>query len=133
MFEIKEISRYETEDGKSFETYEEAEEHNKTLIAEKTPFDEFSMYDKYGVPVPANRMNDYDYVWFVYAKTDNGAKYLERFINEYTSLEGKDIEIEPKILYRYDYDEERWISQEEDLDRLNSCWANLIRFEEARC
>lgn len=131
MFEIKEITRYETEDGKSFETYKEAEEHNKTLIEKETPFDEFSMYDEYGVPVPVDRMNDYDYVWFVYAKTDNGAKYLERFIREHTSLE-KDIEIEPKTLYRYNDCEERWISQEEDLDRLNSYWANLITFEEAR-
>ena len=133
MFEIKEISRYETEDGKSFETYEEAEEHNKILIEKETPFGEFFMYDKYGVPVPVDRMNDYDYVWFVYAKTGNGAKYLERFINEHTSSLEEDIEIEPKTFYRYDYDEERWISQEEDLERLNSCWANLITFEEARC
>ena len=132
MFEIKEITRYETEDGKSFETYEEAEEYNKVLIEKEVPFDEFSMYDKYGVPVPVDRMNDYDYVWFVYAKTDNGARFLERFINGHTSPE-EDIEIEPKILYRYDYDEERWISQEEDLNRFNSYWANLITFEEARC
>ena len=131
MFELKEVTHYETEDGKSFGTYEEAEEHNKILIEKETPFDEFSMYDKYGVPVLVNRMNDYDYVWYVYAKTDNGARYLERFINGYAPE--KDIEIEPKTLYRYDYDEERWISQEEDLDRLNSCWANLITFEEARC
>ena len=110
MFEIKEITRYETEDGKSFETYKEAEEHNKTLIEKETPFDEFSMYDEYGVPVPVDRMNDYDYVWFVYAKTGNGAKYLERFISEHTSLE-KDIEIEPKTLYRYNDCEECWISQ----------------------
>ena len=133
MFEIKEVTHYETEDGKSFETYEEAEEHNKALIAKETPFDEFSMYDKYGVPVPVDRMNDYDYVWFVYAKTGKGAKYLERFINEHTSSLEEDIEIEPKTFYRYDYDEERWISQEEDLERLNSYWANLITFEEARC
>lgn len=133
MFEINEITYYKTQDGESFETYEEAEEHNKALIAKETPFDEFSMYDKYGVPVPVERMNDYDYVWFVYAKTDNGAKYLERFINENTSSLEEDIEIEPKTLYRYDYDEERWISQEEDLNRFNSYWANLITFEEARC
>ena len=132
MFEIKEITRYETKDGKSFETYEEAEEHNKILIEKETPFDEFSMYDKYGVPVPVDRMNDYDYVWFVYAKTGNGAKYLERFISEYTRLEEGN-EIKPKTLYRYDGNYGCWVSQEEDLERLNSCWANLITFEEARC
>ena len=132
MFEIKEITRYETEDGKSFETYEEAEEHNKTLIEKETPFDELSMYDEYGVPVPVDHMNDYDYVCFVYAKTDNGAKYLERFISEYTSL-GKGIEIKPKTFYRSDGNYECWVSQEEDLERLNSYWANLITFEEARC
>lgn len=133
MFEIKEVIHYETEDGKSFETYKEAEEHNKALIVKETPFDEFSMYDEDGVPIPVERMNDYDYVWFVYAKTDNGARYLKRFISEHTSLEEEDIEIEPKTLYRYNDCEERWISQEEDLDRLNSYWANLITFEEARC
>ena len=131
MFEIKEVTHYETEDGKSFETYEEAEEHNKALIAKETPFDEFSMYNSYGETVPVERMNDYDYVWYIYAKTDNGARFLERFIGEHTSPE--DIEIKPKTLYRYDDVEERWISQEEDLNRLNSCWANLITFEEARC
>ena len=114
MFEIKEVTHYETEDGKSFETYEEAEEHNKALIANETPFDEFSMYDKYGAPVPVDRMNEYDYVWFVYAKTGNGAKYLERFISEHTSLE-EDIEIEPKTLYRYDDDEECWIKPKNDI------------------
>ena len=132
MFEIKEVTHYETEDGKSFETYEEAEEHNKTLIAKETPFDEFSMYDDNGVPVPVERIDDYDYVWYIYAKTDNGARYLERFLSGHTFLE-EDIEIKPKTLYRYDDVEEHWISQEEDLDRLNSCWANLITFEEARC
>ena len=131
MFEIKEVTHYETEDGKSFETYEEAEEHNKTLIAKETPFDEFSMYNSYGETVPVERMNDYDYVWYIYAKTDNGARFLERFIGEHTSPE--DIEIKPKTLYRYDDVEERWISQEEDLNRFNSYWANLITFEEARC
>ena len=132
MFEIKEITRYETEDGKSFETYEEAEEYNKTLIEKETPFDEFSMYDKYGVPVPIERMNDYDYVWYFYAKTDNGARYLERFISEYTPLEEGN-EIKSKTLYRYDGNYGCWISQKEDLERLNSYWANLITFEEARC
>ena len=132
MFEIDEITYYKTQDGKSFETYEEAEEHNKALIEKEVPFDEFSMYDEDGIPVPVECMNDYDHVWFIYAKTDNGAKYLERFISEYISLE-KDIEIKPKTLYRYDDVEEHWISQEEDLDRFNSYWANLITFEEARC
>ena len=129
MFEIKEVTRYETEDGKSLETYEEAEEYNKTLIEKETPFDEFSMYDKYGVPVPIERIDDYDYVWYVYAKTGNGARFLEHFISEHSP----NIEIEPKTLYRYNDCEERWISQKEDLERLNSCWANLITFEEARC
>ena len=131
MFEIKEVTHYETKDGKSFETYEEAERHNKALIEKEVPFDEFSMYDKYGVPVPAERIDEDDYVWYIYAKTDNGARFLERFINGHTFLE-EDIEIEPKTLYRYDEDEECWISQEEDLNRFNSYWANLITFEEAR-
>ena len=129
MFEIKEVTHYETEDGKYFETYEEAEEHNKALIEKEVPFDELSMYNVYGEPVLVERMNDYDYVWYIYAKTDNGARFLERFISEHSP----DIEIEPKTLYRYNDCEEHWISQEEDLERLNSCWANLITFEEARC
>ena len=132
MFEINEITYYKTQDGESFETYEEAEEHNKALIAKETPFDEFSMYDKYGVPVPVERIDDYDYVWYVYAKTNNGARFLERFISERSSLE-EDIEIEPKTFYRYDDNEECWVSQKEELSQLNCNWAGLIKFEEARC
>ena len=132
MFEIKEVIHYETEDGKSFETYEEAEEYNKTLIAKETPFDEFSMYNAYGEPVLVELMSEYNYVWYVYAKTDNGARFLERFINEHASLD-EDIKIEPKVFYRYDDDEECWISQKGDIDRINSYWSGLITFEEARC
>ena len=129
MFEINEITYYKTQDGESFETYEEAEEHNNALIEKGVPFDEFSMYNVYGMPVP---VDEYDYIYFVYAKTDNGARFLERFIREHISLE-EDTKIEPKILYRYDNDEKRWISQEEDLDRFNNYWGNLITFKEARC
>lgn len=130
MFEIKQTTCYETEDGKSFKTYEEAEKHNRALIKKEVPFDEFSMYDIHGAPFFAERMNDYEYVWFIYAKTDNGARFLERFVNE-QSL-GKDIKIEPKIFYRYDDEEKRWVSQKEDLASINSYWINLITFEEAR-
>ena len=132
MFEINEIIRYETEDGKSFETYQEAEEHNKLLMEKEVPFDEFTMYNAYGVPVPVERMSDYDYVWYVYAKTDNGARFLERFINEHVSLD-EDIKIESKTFYRYDDEEECWISQKGDIDRINSYWSGLISFEEVRC
>lgn len=132
MFEINEIIRYETEDGKSFETYQEAEEHNKLLMEKGVPFDEFTMYNAYGVPVLVERMSDYDCVWYVYAKTDNGARFLERFINEHVSLD-EDIKIEPKTFYRYDDEEECWISQKGDIDRINSYWSGLISFEEARC
>lgn len=132
MFEINEIIRYETEDGKSFETYQEAKEHNKLLMEKEVPFYEFTMYNAYGVPVPVERMSDYDCVWYVYAKTDNGARFLERFINEHASLD-EDIKIEPKTFYRYDEDEECWISQKGDIDRINSYWSGLISFEEARC
>ena len=135
MFEINEIVCYETQDGEVFKTYEEAEEHNKLLIEKETPFDELQLriFNKDGELLPSSSIYEYDNVWFVYAKTGNGAKYLERFIGEHTSSLEEDIEIEPKTLYRYDYDEERWISQEEDLNRFNSYWANLITFEEARC
>ena len=132
MFEINEITYYKTQDGESFETYEEAEEHNKLLMEKEVPFYEFSMYNSYGEPVPVERMSDYDYVWYIYAKTDNGARFLEHFINEHISLE-EDIKIEPKTLYRYDDDKECWVSQKEELSQLNCNWSGLIKFEEARC
>ena len=132
MFEINEITYYKTQDGESFETYGEAEEHNKLLMEKEVPFDEFFMYNYYGVPVPVERMSDYEDVWYVYAKTDNGARFLERFINEHISLE-EDIKIEPKTFYRQDDDEKRWVSQKEELSQLNYNWAGLIKFEEARC
>lgn len=125
MFEINEITYYKTQDGESFKTYEEAEEHNKTLIEKAVPVDEISMFDIYGKPIPAEHMLNYDFVYYVCAYTDNGAKFLERFISEHISLE-EDIKIELNTLYRYSDEEERWISQEEDLDDFNSHWAKLI-------
>lgn len=125
IFEIDKITYYKTQDGESFETYEEAEEHNKTLIEKAVPVDEISMFDIYGKPVPVEYMLNYDFVYYVCAYTDNGARFLENFIGEHISQE-EDIKIELNTLYRYSDEEERWISQEEDLDEFNSHWAKLI-------
>lgn len=124
MFEIDKITCYKTKDGELFETYEEAKKHNKLLIKKEVPFEEFSIYDSYGTPLFAEEMSNLNYVWYVYAATDNGAKFLEYFTGT---------EIKPLTFYRYDVDEKRWISQKEDLDRLNSDWENILTFEEARC
>lgn len=132
MFEIKEITRYETEDGKSFETYEEAEEHNKLLIEKEIPFNEIRVFNRDGEWISVESMFDYDNIWFFSADTDNGARFLEHFINEYLPL-GENIKIEPKELYMYDEDEDCWVSQSEALDRFNARWKNIITFEEARC
>ena len=125
MFEIDEITYYKTQDGESFETYEEAEEHNKTLIDKAVPVDEISMFDIYGKTVPVELMLNYNFVYYVCAYTDNGARFLEHFISENISLE-EEIKIELNTLYRYSDEEERWISQEEDLDDFNSHWVKLI-------
>ena len=101
MFEINEITYYKTQDGESFGTYEEAEEHNKLLMKKEIPFNEISIFNKDGDWIPVDSMLDYDKVWFFYADTDNGARFLEHFISEHISLE-EDIEIKPKELYRYD-------------------------------
>ena len=70
-------------------------------------------------------MFNYNFVYYVCAYTDNGARFLEHFISENISLE-EEIKIELNTLYRYDDEEECWISQEEDLDNFNSHWAKLI-------
>ena len=132
MFEIDEITYYKTQDGKSFDTYEEAEEHNKTLINKAVPVDEISMFDIYGKPVPVEHMLNYDFVYYVCAYTDNGARFLEHFINEHMSLE-EDIKIEPKELYRYDEGEECWMSLSEEIERFNANWKDITTIEEARC
>ena len=125
MFEIEEITYYKTQDGESFADYDEAEAHNKTLIDKAVPVDEISMFDIYGKPIPVEHMLNYDCVYYFCAYTDNGARFLEHFIGEHFSLE-EDIKIELNTLYRYSNEEERWISQEEDLDIFNSHWAKLI-------
>ena len=132
MFEINEITYYKTQDGESFETYEEAEEHNKLLMKKEIPFNEISIFNKDGDWIPVDSMLDYDKVWFFYADTDNGARFLEHFISEYISLE-EDIEIKPKELYRYDESEDCWVSQSEEIEEFNARWKNLITFKEARC
>lgn len=132
MFEINEIFCYETQDGEVFKTYEEAEEHNKLLIEKETPFDELQLriFNKDGELLPSSSIYEYDNVWFFMTKTNRGAKFLENYLKEQN---GEEITIEPDVLYRYVEGAERWISQEEELEELNSHWKNIITFEEARC
>ena len=132
MFEINEIFCYETQDGEVFKTYEEAEEHNKLLIEKETPFDELQLriFNKDGELLPSSSIYEYDNVWFFMTKTNRGAKFLENYLKEQN---GEEITIKPDVLYRYSEEAEGWISQEEELEELNSHWKNIITFEEARC
>ena len=132
MFEIDEITYYKTRDGEVFKTYAEADEHNKLLIEKETPFDELQLriFNKNGELLPSSEIYDYDNVWFFMTKTNRGAEFLENYLKEQN---GEEITIEPDILYRYDEDSECWISQEEDLEELDSRWKGIITFEEARC
>ena len=132
MFEINEIVCYKTQDGEVFKTYEEAEEHNKLLIEKETPFDELQLriFNKDGELLPSSSIYEYDNVWFFMTKTNRGAKFLENYLKEQN---GEEITIEPDVLYRYGEGAERWISQEKDLEELDSRWKGIITFEEARC
>ena len=132
MFEINEIFCYETQDGEVFKTYEEAEEHNKLLIEKETPFDELQLriFNKDGEMLPSSSIYEYDNVWFFMTKTNRGAEFLENYLKEQCNEE---ITIKPDVLYRYSEEAEGWVSQEEELEELNSHWKNIITFEEARC
>lgn len=132
MFEIDEITYYKTRDGEVFETYAEAEEHNKLLMEKETPFDDLQLriFNKDGELLPSSAIYDYDNVWFFMTKTNRGAEFLENYLKEKCDEE---ITIKPDILYRYCEDAECWISQEEELEELNYHWKNIITFEEARC
>ena len=132
MFEINEIVCYKTQDGEVFKTYEEAEEHNKLLIEKETPFDELQLriFNKDGELLPSSSIYEYDNVWFFMTKTNRGAKFLENYLKEQN---GEEITIKPDVLYRYSEEAEGWVSQEEELEELNSHWKNIITFEEARC
>ena len=132
MFEINEIFCYETQDGEIFKTYEEAEEHNKLLIEKETPFDELQLriFNKDGELLPSSSIYEYDNVWFFMTKTNRGAEFLENYLKEQCNEE---ITIKPDVLYRYSEEAEGWVSQEEELEELNSHWKNIITFEEARC
>ena len=132
MFEIDEITYYKTQDGEFFKTYEEAEEHNKALIEKENPLDELQIrvFNRDGELISSSAMYDYNNVWFLLTKTKRGAEFLENYLYEQGC---GDIVINPGILYRYDEDSECWVSQDEELEELNSRWKNIITFEEARC
>ena len=132
MFEINEITYYKTQDGESFETYEEAEEHNKALIEKENPLDELQIrvFNRDGELISSLAMYDYNNVWFLLTKTKRGAEFLENYLYEQGC---GDIVIKSDTLYRYDEDGEYWVSQDEELEELNSRWKNIITFEEARC
>ena len=132
MFEINEITYYKTQDGESFETYEEAEEHNKALIEKENSLDELQIrvFNRDGELIPSSAIYDYDNVWFLLTKTKCGAEFLENYLYEQGC---GDVAIKPNVLYRYGEGAERWISQEEELEELNAHWKNIVTFEEARC
>lgn len=132
MFEINTVNYYETQDGEVFKTYGEAEEHNKLLMKKEAHLDELQLriFNIDGELVPVESIYDYDNVWFFMTKTNRGAEFLENYLKEKCDEE---ITIKPDILYRYCEDAECWISQEEELEELNSHWKNIITFEEARC
>ena len=64
MFEINEITYYKTQDGESFETYEEAEEHNKALIEKENSLDELQIrvFNRDGELIPSSAIYDYNNV-----------------------------------------------------------------------
>ena len=132
MFKINEATYYKTQDGELFETYEEAEEHNKALIEKENQFDELQIrvFNRDGELISSSEIHDYNNVWFLFTKTKCGAEFLENYLYEQGC---GDIAIKPGILYRYDEDSECWVSQDEELEELNSRWKNIITFEEARC
>lgn len=132
MFEINEITYYKTQDGESFETYEEAEEHNKALIEKENSFDELQIrvFNRDGELIPSSAIYDYDNVWFFVTKTNHGAEFLENYLYEQGC---GDIAIKPDILYRYDEDRENWVSLSEEIKEFNAHWKNITTIEEARC
>ena len=132
MFEIDEITYYKTQDGEFFKTYEEAKEHNKALIEKENPLDELQIrvFNRDGELISSSAMYDYNNVWFLLTKTKRGAEFLENYLYEQGC---GDIVIKPDTLYRYDEDGECWVSQDEELEELNSRWKNITTFEEARC
>lgn len=132
MFEIDEITYYKTRDGEVFKTYAEADEHNKLLIEKENPLDELKLriFNHDGEMLPSSSIYDYDNVWFFMTKTNRGAEFLENYLKEQN---GEEITIEPDVLYRYSEEAEGWVSQDEELEELNSRWKNIITFEEARC
>ena len=131
MFGVNEITCYQSYDGEIFKTREEAEAHNKESFENVIPFDEFYMYDENGsIIIQADgSIPNYDDVCFFYAKTDLGAEFLRKYLSEYYDDE---IDIEPKMLYRFDPLKLAWVSQKESLDEFNSTWKGIITFKQAR-
>ena len=132
MFGVNEIICYQSYDGEIFKTREEAEAHNKESSENVLTFDEFYMYDENGsIIIQADgSIPNYDDVCFFYAKTDRGAEFLKKYLSEYYDDE---IDIEPKMLYRYNIYKCAWVSQKKCLDDFNSLWKGIITFEQAHC
>ena len=132
MLSVNRVTRYQAYDGELFETYEEAEAHNKELIENAAiPFDDFCAYDENGRPIRSDDSNlSYEDMCFFYAKTEVGAKFLEMYLAAYANCK---ITIEPKMLYRYNIYKCEWVSQKKCLDDFNSLWKGLITFEESHC
>lgn len=131
MFTIKTIESYQTVDGQIFSTYVEAEEHNAKLAAQGIE-KEVTFFNEEGKTISIEEaISWYENVYFFVVHSQKGADWVMDYLRKRGCYDLDEIELE--VFYHYFSEEDKWVSPQDELDRLNSMWKGLVEFEEAHC
>lgn len=129
MFTVKTIESYQAADGQIFSTYEEAEAHNAKIAAHGMG-KEITIFDEEGeILLIEEAVNWYEKVYFFVVHSQKGAKWMMDYLHSKGCYDLDEIEL--KVCYHYLNEEDRWVSPQDELDRLNFMWKGLVKFEEA--
>lgn len=129
MFQVKTIESYQTVDGQIFSTYAEAEAHNAKIAAQGME-KEITFFDEEGeILLIEDAVNWYEKVYFFVVHSLDGEKWMLDYLHNNGCYDFDELEL--KVCYHYLNYEEKWVSPQDELDRLNSMWKGLVEFEEA--
>lgn len=119
---IEEIACYRTEDGKIFNSYEDARKH---IVEEEV--EDISAYDLQAFTddgkqvFPVDIDSQMDAVYYFSIRTEKALEFMKQIFQDY----GYNYSLEKLGDYRYDEDFEEWRNKENDYRELNEKWKIL--------
>lgn len=119
MMNVEEIACYRTEDGKTFDTYEEARKHLVEKAVESIGADDLIAFTEDWQQIfPADIDDRMDDVFYFSVRTEKALEFMQQIFEEY------DYDYFPKKPgdYRYDTDFDEWKNKADEYRELDEKW-----------